>query len=87
LSLLLLLLLLQEASVRGQLYMDTFQRLNLGLVLQAGTCLVVLAQAISLRNPLLSGEAGCMMIPAAMCLAVLCKDEGKSIMKCEQRSS
>jgi ABC-type iron transport system FetAB permease component len=56
LLLLLLLLLLQEASVRGQLYMDTFQRLNLGLVLQSGTCLVVLAQAISLRNPLLTGE-------------------------------
>jgi hypothetical protein len=58
LLLLLLLLLLQEASVRGQLYMDTFQRLNLGLALQSGTCLVVLAQAISLRNPLLAGEGG-----------------------------
>jgi hypothetical protein len=59
---LLLLLLLQEASVRGQLYMDTFQRLNLGLLLQSSTCLVVLAQAISLRNPLLTGEAGCMLL-------------------------
>jgi hypothetical protein len=39
--------------------MDTFQRLNLGLALQSGTCLVVLAQAISLRNPLLTGEDGC----------------------------
>eukprot|EP00882_Tetradesmus_deserticola_P007162 GHRQ01007541.1.p1 GENE.GHRQ01007541.1~~GHRQ01007541.1.p1 ORF type:complete len:412 (+),score=105.36 GHRQ01007541.1:881-2116(+) len=49
---------LQEASLRGQLYMDTFQRLNLGLLLQSGLCLVVLAQAISLRNPLLTAFLG-----------------------------
>lgn len=47
----------QEASVRGQLYMDTFRRLNLGLVLQTGATLVVAAQAVSLRNPLLTGMA------------------------------
>lgn len=46
----------QEASVRGQLYMDTFRRLNLGLVLQTGVTLVVAAQAVSLRNPLLTGD-------------------------------
>ncbi|WIA30867.1 hypothetical protein OEZ86_000922 [Tetradesmus obliquus] len=49
---------LKEAALRGQLYMDTFQRLNLGLALQASTCLVVLAQAISLRNPLLAAFMG-----------------------------
>eukprot|EP00882_Tetradesmus_deserticola_P025798 GHRQ01028367.1.p1 GENE.GHRQ01028367.1~~GHRQ01028367.1.p1 ORF type:complete len:264 (+),score=84.30 GHRQ01028367.1:154-945(+) len=49
---------LKEASLRGQLYMDTFQRLNLGLLLQSGLCLVVLAQAISLRNPLLTAFLG-----------------------------
>lgn len=46
---------LQEASVRGQLYMDTFRRLNLALVLQTGATLVVAAQAVSLRNNLLTG--------------------------------
>lgn len=47
----------QEASVRGQLHMNTFRRLNLALVLQTGTTLVVAAQAVSLRNHLLTG--GC----------------------------
>jgi hypothetical protein len=36
--------------------MDTFRRLNLGLVLQTGVTLVVAAQAVSLRNPLLTGD-------------------------------
>jgi hypothetical protein len=36
--------------------MHTFRRLNLGLVLQTGATLVVAAQAVSLRNPLLTGE-------------------------------
>jgi hypothetical protein len=47
----------QEASVRGQLHMNTFRRLNLALVLQTGTTLVVAAQAVSLRNPLLTGAS------------------------------
>lgn len=45
----------QEASVRGQLHMHTFRRLNLGIVLQTGATMVVAAQAVSLRNPLLTG--------------------------------
>lgn len=36
--------------------MDTFQRLNIGLMLQCATCLVVLAQGFSVRNQLLTGE-------------------------------
>jgi hypothetical protein len=36
--------------------MNTFRRLNLALVLQTGTTLVVAAQAVSLRNHLLTGE-------------------------------
>eukprot|EP00775_Hariotina_reticulata_P012810 gene12810-12938_t len=46
---------LKEASLRGQLYMDTFQRLNIGLMVQSLTSLVVLAQAVSLRNAILTG--------------------------------
>lgn len=42
--------------MRGQLYMDTFRRLNIGLVLQTGATLVVAAQAISLRNHMLTGK-------------------------------
>eukprot|EP00879_Flechtneria_rotunda_P005067 GHRR01005344.1.p1 GENE.GHRR01005344.1~~GHRR01005344.1.p1 ORF type:complete len:226 (+),score=72.48 GHRR01005344.1:1165-1842(+) len=38
--------------------MDTFQRLNLGLLLQCGTCLAVLLQAVSLRNPVLTAYVG-----------------------------
>jgi hypothetical protein len=48
--------------VRGQLYMDTFRRLNLGLMLQSGATLVVAAQAVSLRNPLLTGVPLCLRL-------------------------
>jgi len=56
----------QEASVRGQLYMDTFQRLNIGLMVQSLISLVVLAQAVSLRNAVLTGgvmaeSIGCLL--------------------------
>jgi hypothetical protein len=75
-----LLLLPQEASVRGQLYMDTFQRLNLGLLLQSSTCLVVLAQAISMRNPLLTGEAGCTLLQhSAMPFSVFYKRSNAAV--------
>lgn len=54
---------LKEASVRGQLHMNTFRRLNLALVLQTGTTLVVAAQAVSLRNPLLTGYMALVCAP------------------------
>lgn len=57
---------LKEASVRGQLYMDTFRRLNLGLVLQTGATLVVAAQAVSLRNPLLTGYMLLVCLPSLL---------------------
>lgn len=41
--------------MRDQLHLATFKRLNLGLVLQTGATLVVGAQAISLRNNVLTG--------------------------------
>jgi len=44
--------------------MDTFKRLNLGLVLQTGATLVIAVQAISLRNNLLTGGCvgGCKLV-------------------------
>lgn len=49
---------LKEAALRGQLYMDTFQRLNFALVLQNAACLAVLAQAVSLRSGALTAFVG-----------------------------
>lgn len=57
---------LKEASVRGQLHMHTFRRLNLGLVLQTGATLVVAAQAVSLRNPLLTGYMALVCLPGLL---------------------
>jgi hypothetical protein len=46
--------------------MDTFQRLNIGLMVQSLISLVVLAQAVSLRNAVLTGgvmaeSIGCLL--------------------------
>lgn len=46
--------------------MNTFRRLNLGIVLQTGATLVVAAQAVSLRNPLLTGALCCVHMWAAV---------------------
>jgi hypothetical protein len=46
----------QEASERQLLLVDTYRRLNFGVMLQSGLMLVVLAQAHSLRTRPLLGE-------------------------------
>jgi hypothetical protein len=55
-KLLLLVVVLQEAAAQGDLPRDTFKRLNIALMLQCALSLVVLAQGISVRTPLLVGE-------------------------------
>lgn len=49
---------LKEASAQGDLPQDTFKRLNIALMVQCALSLVVLAQGISVRTPLLVGFLG-----------------------------
>jgi hypothetical protein len=53
--------------------MATFRRLNIGLVLQSLGSLVLTAQAVSLRNPVLTGVRGvvsCVCVCVCVCVLV-----------------